>query len=111
MTFNDEEQALAREELARMPGPVVVEFGASWCGFCRSFAPQFARLLQEFDGVTHIKVEDGRGKPLGRSFRVTLWPTFVFQRDGKVLDKLVRPGVDEVREAFGRLTEENLTEA
>ena len=41
--------------------------------------------------MRHIKVSDGSGQPLGRSFDVRLWPTFVFLRDGKELAKLVRP--------------------
>jgi thioredoxin 1 len=41
-------------------------------------------------------VEDGSGRPLGRSFRVKLWPTLVFLRDGQDLARLVRPG--EARE-------------
>ena len=39
----------------------------------------------------HLKIEDGRGKPLGRSFRVKLWPTLVFLRDGEEVARLVRP--------------------
>jgi thioredoxin 1 len=41
--------------------------------------------------VHHLKIEDGRGKPLGRSFRVKLWPTLVFLRDGEEIARLVRP--------------------
>jgi thioredoxin 1 len=92
-----------RESLARLPGPVVVEFGAAWCPICRAFAPQFAALLQEHPEVRHIKVEDGKGKPLGRSFRVTLWPTFVFQRDGIVREQLVRPSREAARAALENL--------
>ena len=43
---------------------------------------------------------DGRGKPLGRSFRVKLWPTLVFLRDGEVLARLVRPDEAAMRSAF-----------
>jgi thioredoxin 1 len=41
--------------------------------------------------VRHVKVEDGSGRPLGRSFTVKLWPTLVFLRDGLEVVKLVRP--------------------
>ena len=41
--------------------------------------------------MRHITVADGKGKPLGRSFRVKLWPTLVFLRDGKESARLVRP--------------------
>ena len=72
-----------------MRGPVLVEFGANWCGICRSFAPQLERLFQDYPEVQHIKIEDGKGKPLGRSFRVKLWPTLVFMRDGKIVHRLL----------------------
>ena len=38
-----------------------------------------------------LKVEDGRGKPLGRSFKVKLWPTLIFLKDGVEVERLVRP--------------------
>jgi thioredoxin 1 len=41
--------------------------------------------------VQHIKVADGRGQPLGRSFRVKLWPTLIVLRDGQEVGRLVRP--------------------
>jgi thioredoxin 1 len=41
--------------------------------------------------VKHLKVEDGPGRRLGRSFRVKLWPTLVFMRDGIEVARLVRP--------------------
>jgi thioredoxin 1 len=45
----------------------------------------------------HCKVEDGPGRPLGRSYRVKLWPTLVLLRDGQEVGRLVRPsGADVV---------------
>ena len=43
-------------------------------------------------GVRHVKIEDGPGRRLGRSFRVKLWPTLVFLKDGQAVETLVRPG-------------------
>lgn len=86
-----------REEVDRMEGPVLLEFGARWCGHCQALAPYLASQLKAFPQVRHIKVEDGPGKPLGRSFRVKLWPTLVFLKDGVVLKQVARPGGDEVR--------------
>src|SRR5947209_8531839 len=89
-----------RAEIDRMPGPVLLEFGAEWCEFCRALEPQLAALLRSFPGIRRIWVEDGKGKPLGRSFRVKLWPTLVFLKDGQVIRQLVRPGPEEVREGL-----------
>ncbi len=67
-------------------------------------APQFAALLRTHPQVRHVKVEDGKGKPLGRSFRVKLWPTFVFLRDGHVVRQAVRPAAGELREGLEAIT-------
>jgi len=85
-----------RDEIDRTEGAVVLEFGATWCGHCQALAPRLAALLDAFPDVRHLKIEDGPGKPLGRSFRVKLWPTLVFLRDGHVLKQLVRPQPGEV---------------
>ena len=74
-----------------MPGAVVLELGASWCGFCHRARPLVDAALAGRPDVTHIWIEDGRGKPLGRSFGVTLWPTLIFLRDGREVGRLVRP--------------------
>ena len=50
-----------------------------------------------------MKVEDGPGRPLGRSFSVRLWPNLVFLRDGRVVRQLARPSPVEVENAFREL--------
>jgi thioredoxin 1 len=91
---------LTRAEVDRMSGPVVLEFGASWCGYCLALQPQLDMLLRQYPQVHYIWVEDGKGKPLGRSFRVKWWPTLVFLRDGQVLQQVSRPGPAQVREGL-----------
>jgi thioredoxin 1 len=86
-----------RDEIDAMQGPVIVEFGSVTCGYCRQLAPALAKMLEEHPKINHLKVEDGPGRPLGRSFRVKLWPTLVFMKDGAVLEQVSRPGLSEVR--------------
>ena len=80
-----------RAEVDAMPGPVVVEFGTDWCGHCQAARPWVQSAFAAHPGVRHVKVEDGRGRRLGRSFGVKLWPTLVFLRDGVERARVVRP--------------------
>jgi thioredoxin 1 len=80
-----------RDEIDATSGPLMLEFGTSWCGHCRRAQPLIAEALAAHPGVRHIKVEDGGGKRLGRSFGVKLWPTLVFLKDGRETARLVRP--------------------
>lgn len=63
-----------------------------------------AALLARHPEVRHVRIEDGKGKPLGRSFRVKLWPTLVFLRDGAVKHQVARPSPAEVAEGLAAIT-------
>lgn len=97
-----------RAEVAALPGPTVLEFGSNGCGICRSAQGLIAQALQGFKAdapLRHLKIEDGPGQPLGRSFGVKLWPTLVMLRDGQEVARVVRPRqAGEVSEALARLT-------
>jgi thioredoxin 1 len=108
MPFQAEYQHLepTREQINALPGPVLLEFGTGWCGYCAAIQTQLAALMRGYPDVKHIKIEDGRGKPLGRSFRVKLWPNLVFLRDGEVLAQAARPDVSEIQDGLRAITAE-----
>ena len=85
-----------RAEVDALEGPAVIEFGSRSCGYCRAAQPLLASALAGHPRVRHIKIADGSGCRLGRSFGVKLWPTLVFLRDGKETARLVRPANSSV---------------
>ena len=102
MDYLPVEQAPSREEIDRGQGLVLLEFGTSWCPICRALAPYVSRLVEQHPQVRHVKVEDGPGRKLGRSFGVKLWPNLVFLKDGAVVRQLVRPTRGELQETFAQ---------
>lgn len=106
MAMNDEYAAIepARTEIDRLDESTVIEFGSPWCGYCRAAQPLLASALTDHPHVRHIKIADGSGLPLGRSFGVKLWPTLVFLRRGKEIARLVRPfDSDPIRRALAEI--------
>jgi thioredoxin 1 len=96
--------APARKEIDALTGPAVLEFGTDWCGYCQGAQPLIGAAFARHGKVRHLKVEDGPGRALGRSFRVKLWPTLIFLRDGVEVARVVRPAsAPELDEAFAAL--------
>lgn len=96
---------LSSAELNALSGPTVLEFGSNTCGICRAAQPDIQEALAPHPDIRHIKVQDGSGLPLGRSFGIKLWPTLVVLQDGKEVARVVRPrsseAVRDVLESVG----------
>ena len=101
MYQSDSAKEPSRAEVDALAGPTLLEFGTPWCGWCRAAQPLIGAALARHPTVRHLKIEDGRGRRLGRSFRVKLWPTLIFLKDGQELARLVRPdSTDEIDAAL-----------
>lgn len=93
-----------RAEIDALNGPTLIEFGSPSCPHCRAAQPLLAAAIADHPRVRHIKIEDGRGRPLGRSFGVKLWPTLVFLNQGRETTRLVRPvDTDAILQALAQI--------
>jgi len=96
----------SRAEINAMSGPMLIEFGSPGCGYCLAAQALLRDAALEAPDLPHLKVADGKGRPLGRSFQVRLWPTFIYMKDGKEVSRLVRPNsAEEIRRAFDAIVE------
>lgn len=85
------EEPLTFEQLETLSGDTVLEFGAPWCGHCMAAQSAIREVVSEHAGLRHVKIYDGKGKRLGRAFKVKLWPTLILVRDGQEVGRVVRP--------------------
>lgn len=79
------------EHIRAVEGPLILQFGTNWCGYCQRAEPLIREALKQFPQVPVMKVEDGKGRPVGRAFGVKLWPTVVLLADGEEVARVVRP--------------------
>lgn len=103
-TLEYTEEQLTRDEVDALPGPTMLAFGTNWCGYCRAAHRHLAKALRQHPELRTVFVEDGRGRPLGRSFRVRLWPTLIFLDNGVEVARLVRPtSTSAIAESLSRI--------
>lgn len=84
-------ESITPEAVAHSQGPLLLDFGTNWCGFCKAAQPRIKDAMERHPQVKHLKIEDGKGRRLGRTFGVKRWPTLVFLKDGEEVTRLVRP--------------------
>ncbi|NJO13336.1 MAG: thioredoxin family protein [Gammaproteobacteria bacterium] len=95
----------SRAEIDAQRGPWVLEFGTPWCSHCLAAQPLIAQAFAQHSNIAHLKIEDGRGRALGRSFEIKLWPTLVFLKDGQEVERLVRPrSAERIAEAMQKIS-------
>jgi thioredoxin 1/putative thioredoxin len=79
VTEHNFEQEVLRSEL-----PVLVEFGAEWCGPCKMVAPELEALSRELNGKAKIVTIDiDRSPLLARELGIQSVPTFVLFHQGR----------------------------
>jgi thioredoxin 1 len=99
------EETFTLDQIGELSGDTLLEFGAPWCGHCQAATPAIKEALSEHSELRHIRIYDGKGKRLGRAFKVKLWPTLILLHEGKEVDRLVRPlKADEVRQLISKIS-------
>ncbi len=86
-------------EVLKSAGPVVVDFGATWCGPCKRLEPIIEELSKEYQGKAKVmKLDIDNSPETAAQFAVLSVPTVLFFKGGKKVDAMVgaSPGAKEV---------------
>lgn len=67
--------------------PIIIEFGADWCGTCQMLSKIMVSLLETHKGkIDYFHVDFENTKDVVEMFGVSYLPTYVFLKESKVVD-------------------------
>lgn len=92
-----------KAEVLEAKGIVVVDFGANWCGPCKSLVPVLEEVVTEDPNKKIVKVDIDEQEELAAQFKIMSVPTLLVFRNGEVIDKSI--GLiqkDEVKALFAK---------
>ena len=78
------------DELLSMEKPLMVDFGAEWCGPCKALAPMVAELAEAYKEQAVIAAYDvEENNDIAVRYSIRNIPTVIFFKDGKEVGRQV----------------------
>ena len=99
MNINNEKY----QELLQADKPLLVDYWAPWCSYCRRIGPAYDRIAQQFEEeVNIVKINIDEEPALAASERIEVIPTLVLYRKGEAIGSIVAPESKAMIESFIR---------
>lgn len=87
--------------LASQSKPILVDFWAPWCGYCRRIGPAYDRIADQFGSeIEVVKINIDEEPLLANEQQIEVIPTLVLYRGGEVAGSIVAPESKAAIEAF-----------
>ena len=88
------------QELLKGDKPMLVDFWAPWCSYCRRIGPAYDRIAQQMEDVEVVKINIDEEPALAQAEHIEVIPTLVLYRGGEAIGSIVAPESKAMIEAF-----------
>ena len=81
--------------------PVLVDFWAPWCGYCRRIGPAYDKIAAKYgDRLIVAKLNIDEAPVVAHRENIEVIPTLVLYRGGQALDSIVAPESKAMIDSF-----------
>jgi thioredoxin 1 len=85
MEVNDENF----ESIIKEHSPILIKFGAQWCGPCRMMEPMLKELEADFPDITFAHCDTDKSTETASKLSIVSLPTLVMFKEGKEVGRIV----------------------
>jgi len=95
----------SENELFMIPckGYVLIDFGTTWCGPCKTIAPFFNSLKDKYPSIKFLKIDIDENQEMARKYKIESIPAFILFKDGLEQDRLVGANKVKLEEMISKL--------